>query len=105
MYNTAIGRNRLFEHIMMVMDGIRWRWVWGQEGLFVKREELMLSWNKTASHIAGPFVREIHRWSVESPLKGKWCGDLTVCLLLTWTKQRVGDARNLKRFDTRVAPS
>ena len=70
-HNIGIGRNGLFVHIIMVVVGISSGWFWGQGRLFVKREEVMTLWHKRASHIAGPFVCEIHRWSMESPLKGK----------------------------------
>ena len=32
-----------------------------------------------------PFVRGIHRWPVNSPHKGQWCGALMFSLIYTWT--------------------
>ena len=33
-----------------------------------------------------PFVRGIHRWPVNSPHKGKWCGALMFSLICAWKK-------------------
>ena len=32
-----------------------------------------------------PFVRGIHRWPVNSPFKGQWCGCLMFSMMCAWT--------------------
>ena len=46
-----------------------------------------------------PFVRGIHRWSVNSPHKGQWRGTLMFSLICTWINRWVnnGDAGDLRR--------
>ena len=55
-----------------------------------------------------PFVRGIHRWPVNSPHKGQWCGALMFSLICAWTDDRVnnrdaGDFRlNRAHYDVTV---
>ena len=46
-----------------------------------------------------PFVLGIHRWPVNSPQKGQWCGALVLSLICAWINGWVnnGEADDLKR--------
>ena len=47
-----------------------------------------------------PFVRGIHRWPVNSPHKGQWCGALMLSLICVWVNGWVNnrEAGDLRRY-------
>ena len=59
---------------------------------------MMTSSNGNIFHVTGPFVRGIHRSTVDSPHKCQWRGALMFSLLCAWTN---GWANNLDAVDLR----
>ena len=57
----------------------------------------IIKWKHFPCH--WPFVRGIHRWPVNSPRKGQWCGTLMFSFTCTWINGRVnnGEAGDLRR--------
>ena len=58
-------------------------------------------WRQQMEHFPTywPFVRGIHRWPVNSPHKGQWCGALMFSFISAWSNSWVNncDAGDLKR--------
>ena len=71
---------------MSVDLGPRWSydmvdWLHQQKGMFSHDD--VTKWKHFPRY--WPFVRRIHRWSVNSPHKGQWCGGLMFSLICAWT--------------------
>ena len=67
-------------------------WVYFQDDV-IKWEHFLRYWS---------FVRGIHRWPVDSPHKGQWCGALKFYLMYAWTNGWANswDAGDLRRHST-----
>ena len=52
---------------------------------------MMTPSNGIIFHVAGPFMRGIHRLPVNSPHKGQWRGALMFSLICTWTNAYVNN--------------
>ena len=92
----------VFPLIMCSLPSVPWLdkiWPWGRIGW------VMTSWWRHQIETFPALLalgRGIHRWPVDSPHKGQWCGALMYSLIGTWINGWAidRDAGNLKRHRT-----
>ena len=100
---SEIAGRKQFQETKIKLNAMDWKsdgtlfCLDGSEGKGVKIHDDVIKWKHFPRQ--WPFVRGIHRWSVNSRHKGQWRGALLFCLIGAWIHGWVnnGEAGDLRR--------